>query len=70
MFLHFNHNDHKYNANASGLLGRVFHLKISKHLTKPACYLSLLLILSCLPIVFRDLVIAIILIFLHKEFFF
>lgn len=59
MFLHFNSNDHNYNVNALGLLGKAFYLKISKHLTKTACYLSLLLMLSYLPIDTRDLVIVI-----------
>lgn len=27
-----------FNVNAWGLLDRALHLKISKHLTKPACY--------------------------------
>lgn len=60
MFLHFNNNNRKRNANARGLLGRALHLEISKHSTKAACYLSPLLAASYLPTDIRDLMIIII----------
>lgn len=66
MFLHFNNNNRKRNANARGLLGRALHLEISKHSTKAACYLSPLLAASYLPTDIRDLMIIII----HVSFFF
>lgn len=66
MFLHFNNNNHKRNANAWGLLGRALHLEISKHSTKAACYLSPLLVASYLPTDIRDSMIIII----HVSFFF
>lgn len=65
MFLHFNNNNRKRNANARGLLGRALHLEISKHSTKAACYLSPLLAASYLPTDIRDLMIIII----HVSFF-
>lgn len=66
MFLHFNNNNRKRNANARGLLGRALHLEISKHSTKAACYLSPLLAASYLPTDIRNLMIIII----HVSFFF
>lgn len=65
MFLHFNNNNRKRNANARGLLGRALHLEISKHSTKAACYLSPLLAASYLPTDIRNLMIIII----HVSFF-